>query len=490
MNGAAAEHIREGIPVLASYCDALGVRAFAEGKDLAADLRETLFGMIDALCDKPLINLESAHEPSLPGARRLAHPGRARACRAARRFVLCWVWHPRALPLAVPAATLHMAAMRGMEVVVARPEGFALPPPIMDKARARRAAAGGSVTRDRGPRRGARGRARACTPRNGARTSALRRCRGRCAPARRTRRLVRARDAGSRTRRPDAKLMHCLPVRRNSRSPTKCWTGRAQSCSARPSTAWSCRWPFCTACWPDGMPAEHPMIMSRPDPSVAVRALKSAAPYIRMYKNKIFVIKAGGAVFGDEALDARADRTGRDPAPGRHQGRARARRRPAARQRAGGARHRDAHGERPARHRPEVHRCDRDGAQRPDQHPHPRRSAANSTSRRSASAASTPAWCARTSARRCRSRPARARPWTTASSATSTRSIAAVIEKLLDDGLMPVVSPLSADAQRHAAQHQRRHRGRGHRRRARGREAGAVHRRAGHPRAGSMIRAR
>jgi acetylglutamate kinase len=43
------------------------------------------------------------------------------------------------------------------------------------------------------------------------------------------------------------------------------------------------------------------MIMSRPDPSVAVRALRSAAPYIRMYKNKVFVIKAGGAVFSDEA---------------------------------------------------------------------------------------------------------------------------------------------------------------------------------------------
>ena len=43
------------------------------------------------------------------------------------------------------------------------------------------------------------------------------------------------------------------------------------------------------------------MIMNRADPSVAVRALKSAAPYIRMCKNKIFVIKAGGAVFNDEA---------------------------------------------------------------------------------------------------------------------------------------------------------------------------------------------
>jgi acetylglutamate kinase len=43
------------------------------------------------------------------------------------------------------------------------------------------------------------------------------------------------------------------------------------------------------------------MIKSRPDPSVAVRALRSAAPYIRMYKNKVFVIKAGGAVFNDDA---------------------------------------------------------------------------------------------------------------------------------------------------------------------------------------------
>src|SRR3977135_2649253 len=47
------------------------------------------------------------------------------------------------------------------------------------------------------------------------------------------------------------------------------------------------------------------MILSRPDPAIAVRALKSAAPYIRMYKNKVFIIKAGGAVFSDE-LSTRA----------------------------------------------------------------------------------------------------------------------------------------------------------------------------------------
>lgn len=47
------------------------------------------------------------------------------------------------------------------------------------------------------------------------------------------------------------------------------------------------------------------MLKNRPDPSIAVRALKSAAPYIRMYKNKIFIVKAGGAVFADD-LSTRA----------------------------------------------------------------------------------------------------------------------------------------------------------------------------------------
>jgi acetylglutamate kinase len=41
------------------------------------------------------------------------------------------------------------------------------------------------------------------------------------------------------------------------------------------------------------------MLMHRGDQTLAIRALKSAAPYIRMYKGKTFVVKAGGGVFGD-----------------------------------------------------------------------------------------------------------------------------------------------------------------------------------------------
>src|SRR5499427_11124450 len=144
MDGAAAEHVREAIPALASYCDALGIRVFAEGRDLASDLAETTFNSMAELTTKPLVNLESA----------LNHPCQALAdwktmddlgVPRGGRFVLSWAWHPRALPLAVPAAALHMASLRGMEVTVLRPEGFALPPAIMERARRAAAASGGSV---------------------------------------------------------------------------------------------------------------------------------------------------------------------------------------------------------------------------------------------------------------------------------------------------------------------------------------------------------
>jgi acetylglutamate kinase len=42
------------------------------------------------------------------------------------------------------------------------------------------------------------------------------------------------------------------------------------------------------------------MIHTRGERAIAVTALKAAVPYIRIFKRKVFVVKAGGAVFGDE----------------------------------------------------------------------------------------------------------------------------------------------------------------------------------------------
>ena len=212
MDGAAAEHAREGIPVLASYCDALGIRAFASGQDLAADLAETTFNTLAALTDKPLINLESA----------VNHPCQALAdwktlddlaVTPTGRFVLSWAYHPRPLPLAVPAAVLHMAALRGMEVVVLRPEGFALPEPIMAKARRAAVLAGGSV-RESDDRREALAGAQVLYVKEWAATA----CYGDAAEDARRRAALTdwcVREDWFEPATRDCRLMHCLPVRRN-----------------------------------------------------------------------------------------------------------------------------------------------------------------------------------------------------------------------------------------------------------------------------------
>jgi N-acetylornithine carbamoyltransferase len=212
MDGTAAEHVREGLPVLASFCDALGIRAFADGKDLAADLSDSTFRLMADLVPKPVINLESA----------INHPCQALAdwktlddlaVPERSKFVLSWVTHPRALPLAVPAAAVHMAALRGHEVVVLRPDGYALPHAVMAKAEAAARAAGGSVTEtnDRAAAlRGARvvyAKEWGCTSHYGdaAADAALRA------------ELAdwQVRESWFAASDPACHLMHCLPVRRN-----------------------------------------------------------------------------------------------------------------------------------------------------------------------------------------------------------------------------------------------------------------------------------
>jgi N-acetylornithine carbamoyltransferase len=146
MDGVAAEHIREAVPVIASYGHAMGIRAFADRRSLDQDLADHQFNELAALVDVPLINMESAVNHPCQGLADwktlddLGIPGNG------GRFVLSWVYHPKPLPFAVPASVLHMASMRGMNVVVLRPPGFELPASIMNKAREAAQRAGGSIS--------------------------------------------------------------------------------------------------------------------------------------------------------------------------------------------------------------------------------------------------------------------------------------------------------------------------------------------------------
>ncbi|SVA74811.1 uncharacterized protein METZ01_LOCUS127665 [marine metagenome] len=212
MDGAAAEHIREAVPVIASYGDALGIRAFAERRNLKDDLADREFKQLASLADVPLINMESA----------INHPCQSLADWKTMddlgvpdnggRFVLSWAYHPQALPLAVPAAITQMACMRGMDLVVLRPSGFELPESIMEKAREAANKSGGSIseTTDREEAM------------NGAHViyakswSSTRHYGDRPADQELRKELVHwcVDEPWFENTQPDCKFMHCLPVRR------------------------------------------------------------------------------------------------------------------------------------------------------------------------------------------------------------------------------------------------------------------------------------
>ena len=95
MDGVAAEHIREAVPVIASYGDAIGIRAFAKRENLDDDLADREFRELTALVDTQYINMESA----------INHPCQSLADwktmddlgipASGGKFVLSWTWHPR-----------------------------------------------------------------------------------------------------------------------------------------------------------------------------------------------------------------------------------------------------------------------------------------------------------------------------------------------------------------------------------------------------------
>ena len=137
MTGKRSEHIREAIGVLSRYYAVLGVRAFASGTHYEADRDETRFRTILDAATVPVINLESAfYHPCQALADAATLHDRFEGAPRGKKFVLTWAYHPKALPMAVPNSALLMAARLGMDVTVARPDGFSLDPGVMARAQA------------------------------------------------------------------------------------------------------------------------------------------------------------------------------------------------------------------------------------------------------------------------------------------------------------------------------------------------------------------
>ncbi|HEU4588481.1 MAG TPA: N-acetylornithine carbamoyltransferase [Gemmatimonadales bacterium] len=128
MDADKVEHIIDAARVLARYADALAVRAFPRGDDWAVARRDDVIRNFAKYSDVPVINLESTRRHPCQGLADAMTLQEKLGDPRGKRFVLTWAWHPKALPTAVPASAAIAAAALGMEIVIARPEGYELDP--------------------------------------------------------------------------------------------------------------------------------------------------------------------------------------------------------------------------------------------------------------------------------------------------------------------------------------------------------------------------
>ena len=126
MNGTTVEHIKDAAAVMGQYCDIIGLRAFPLLKDREEDYGEHLLKKFIAHCKTPFVSLESATRHPLQSLADLvtirenwphAHPP---------KVVLSWAPHIKALPQAVPNSFAEWMCRAGVDFSIAHPEGLEL----------------------------------------------------------------------------------------------------------------------------------------------------------------------------------------------------------------------------------------------------------------------------------------------------------------------------------------------------------------------------
>ena len=134
MDGDKSEHLLEAIPVMASFCDIIGVRSFARFENKEFDYQETILNQFIQYSGKPVFSMESATVHPLQAFADLItieeHKKVARP-----KVVLSWAPHPRALPQAVPNSFADFMNEANVDFVITHPKGYELDPKFVRGAK-------------------------------------------------------------------------------------------------------------------------------------------------------------------------------------------------------------------------------------------------------------------------------------------------------------------------------------------------------------------
>lgn len=127
MDGAGVEHIRDAARVMGRYFDLIGMRSFPSLKDRVEDYSESVMQKFCLESGKPFISLESATRHPLQSLAdcltiRMHQP------RPRPRIVLTWAPHIKPLPQAVANSFAEWVLHTDAELVITHPPGYELDP--------------------------------------------------------------------------------------------------------------------------------------------------------------------------------------------------------------------------------------------------------------------------------------------------------------------------------------------------------------------------
>lgn len=129
MNHQTSEHIKEAAGVLSCYCDIIGIRIFPLFHSKSEDEQELVLNSFKKYCSIPVINLESATAHPLQGLTdamtiqefKIEQP----------KIVMTWAPHPSVLPQAVPNSFSEVMNQLSMKHSICNPSTHNLAPHIV-----------------------------------------------------------------------------------------------------------------------------------------------------------------------------------------------------------------------------------------------------------------------------------------------------------------------------------------------------------------------
>jgi N-succinyl-L-ornithine transcarbamylase len=125
MNGTSVEHIREAAAVLGQYVDIIGIRSFPGLKDRDEDYSEMVFNKFVKYCGVPVVSLESATRHPLQSLADLVTITELKI-KPRPKVVLTWAPHIKPLPQAVPNSFSEWMCKADVDFIITHPKGYEL----------------------------------------------------------------------------------------------------------------------------------------------------------------------------------------------------------------------------------------------------------------------------------------------------------------------------------------------------------------------------